>query len=64
MNDPHGFENQEFESNEEMVWYLTEHADSVDRLTIMVVNDMTMTGPNGEKAKFRDRCGLLELWDC
>lgn len=59
--DDSGFRNQEFATDEEMVAFVTEHIDDIDKLDIMVVNDMMLEGPNGQKLLARDRCALLKL---
>ena len=60
-NLPEGYRSQPFASREEFMKQLREKADDFNSITIMVVNDLPLRGPQGELRMAKDGCALVKL---
>jgi hypothetical protein len=54
------FPEERFPTSDELLKRLQEKSDDIDAVTIMVVNDMPLIGPNGETRLAKNCCCIIK----
>ena len=55
------FPQERFSTSAELLKRLQERSDDFEGVTIMVTNDMPLTGPEGQRRLAKDCCSIIKL---
>ncbi len=57
------FPSEQFPTSEQLLRRLQEKSDDFERVTLMVTNDLPLSGPSGEKRMMKDCCAIIHTCD-